>query len=433
MTASSLGNRSTLLSLIALIGGLGLGILIHGSGNAFLTGLAGFIEPLGRVWVRALQMVVVPLIISQLLLVMLRRQGATVGRLGPAAIGLFVVLLLLGAAVTLVTVPPVLDRLPVDHALVTSLNPMIPESARAAAERDVIPVGFADWLVGLIPTNPARSLVDGDLLQIMLFTLFFGWAASRTPPRSRRRAGALSRTFAEIMLVMVHALLRFTPLGVFGLSLAFGRSGGSGVASVLVQLVVLVSASLLLLTLLLYPLAVLVGRVSLKDFARAVYPAQLVAVSTRSSLASLPALVEGARDRLALSAAARGFVLPLAAATFKINRTTSSTIKLLFMAHLYGIALEPTQIITFVLTVVILSFSSLGLPGGGTAFKTLPAYLAAGMPIEAVVLLEAVDVIPDIFKTLANTTGYMTTAVVLDRGEREPIEGTEPAVGVEPA
>lgn len=181
MTASSLGNRSTLLSLIALIGGLGLGILIHGSGNAFLTGLAGFIEPLGRVWVRALQMVVVPLIISQLLLVMLRRQGATVGRLGPAAIGLFVVLLLLGAAVTLVTVPPVLDRLPVDHALVTSLNPMIPESARAAAERDVIPVGFADWLVGLIPTNPARSLVDGDLLQIMLFTLFFGWAASRTP------------------------------------------------------------------------------------------------------------------------------------------------------------------------------------------------------------------------------------------------------------
>lgn len=177
----------------------------------------------------------------------------------------------------------------------------------------------------------------------------------------------------------------------------------------------------------------LVGRVSLKDFARAVYPAQLVAVSTRSSLASLPALVEGARDRLALSAAARGFVLPLAAATFKINRTTSSTIKLLFMAHLYGIALEPTQIITFVLTVVILSFSSLGLPGGGTAFKTLPAYLAAGMPIEAVVLLEAVDVIPDIFKTLANTTGYMTTAVVLDRGEREPIEGTEPAVGVEPA
>ena len=151
---------------------------------------------------------------------------------------------------------------------------------------------------------------------------------------------------------------------------------------------------------------------------RAVAPAQLVAASTRSSLASLPALVAGARRHLNLPPSATGFVLPLSVSAFKVNRTISATVKLLFLAHVFGIPLGPGQLATFLATVVLLSFSTVGVPGGGAAFRTLPAYLAAGVPLEGVVILETVDTIPDIFKTITNVTGDMSAAILLSRSAR---------------
>jgi Na+/H+-dicarboxylate symporter len=105
---------------------------------------------------------------------------------------------------------------------------------------------------------------------------------------------------------------------------------------------------------------------------------------------------------------------------FKVNRTISATVKLLFLSHVFGTPLSAPQIAAFVVTVIILSFSAVGVPGGGSAFKTLPAYLAAGVPIEGVVILETVDTIPDIFKTLLNVTGDMTAATVLTRASPVP-------------
>ena len=109
-----------------------------------------------------------------------------------------------------------------------------------------------------------------------------------------------------------------------------------------------------------------------------------------------------------------GFVLPLSVSTFKLNRAISSPFTLIFLAHLYGIALEPGYLATFVVTVMILSFSSPGIPSGGF-MVTLPFYVAAGIPIEGVVLLRAVDAIPDIFKTLLNVTADMTVASIVAR------------------
>ena len=217
------------------------------------------------------------------------------------------------------------------------------------------------------------------------------------------------------MMVLVKWILLFTPLGVFALALSLGTSMGGTAAGIVVQYLVLICGVLTAAVLLLYPVTAVFARVSLRTFAWGVFPAQLVAVGTRSTLASLPALLDGAERRLRIDQEVARLVLPLAVSVFKFNQPVSSTLKLLFIAHLFGIDLGAMQVVTFILTIMIFSFSSLGVPLGGGAMRTLPAYLATGIPIEALILFEAVEAIPDIFKTLLNVTADMSVAMIANR------------------
>lgn len=217
---------------------------------------------------------------------------------------------------------------------------------------------------------------------------------------------------------MVRWLLRATPIGVLALTYGLALETGLGATTLLFAFVIIVSTVMLLFTALIYPVTAVLGGVTMRDFARAVAPAQLVAVSTRSSIAALPAMIEGATSRLHLPSISSSFILPLAVALFKPNRTISSTVKLLFVAHAFGVSLDIWTIATFLATVTLLSFSSVGVAGGGSAFKTLPAYLAAGLPIEGVVIMEVVETIPDIFKTVLNVTGNLGAATIVARGTR---------------
>ncbi len=424
----------TIWSLAALAAGLLLGILGHGSGASGFAALADAIRPLGDLWVAALQMTVLPLVLTYTLSAIVGAgAGRAIGKLAGRAILLFLAML---AAAGLLTVglAPILVRLsPIDPAALASLarDVAVPEGARQAAGS-----GFgslSDWVVGLLPRNLLESAVRGEILPLLLFTALLGVAITRLSGDRREALGGPIRALSAAMLVCVQWILALTPLGVFVITYRFTLGAGGGAAGILGAWVVLVSTLLLLTTALLYPVTVLLGRTTLLVFARAAAPAQLVAVTTRSSIASLPALVAGARDRLRLPDAATAFILPLSVSVFKINRTISSTAKLIFLAHLYGIALSPTTLAGFLVTVMILSFSTVGLPSGGTSFKTLPAYLAAGLPIEGLVLLEAVETIPDIFKTLLNVTGDMSAAAILSRSSRSARRAVAAAGQPQPA
>ena len=176
------------------------------------------------------------------------------------------------------------------------------------------------------------------------------------------------------MMVLVRWILVVTPIGVFALAFSMAQKTGVGTATVIAYFIALVSGAVFAFTLVLYPIAVLVGRVPLQRFAAALAPAQMVAIGTRSSIASLPAMLASAK-RLALPPGIAGLVLPLSVSAFKVNRTISSPIKLLFVAHVYGIDLGPAAIATFMLTVLLLSFATPGIPEGGPSLTTLPAYL----------------------------------------------------------
>ena len=411
----------TLLSLAALAGGLALGALGQRVGHPAFTAVGELLAPVGMLWVSALQMVALPLVIAHVSASIASVQHTVaIGALGIRAVLFFIAALVIGGLFTLLVAPPLIGLYSADPANVELVRSSagIPELARAAA---IAPAAtFGDWFGGLLPRNLFAAAAGGEVLGLLLFALLFGVAVRQLADEQRAPIVAGLQGAAAALLTMVRWLLLVTPIGVLALTYGLALETGVSATTLLLAFVIIVSTVMLLFTALIYPAIGILGRTSVRDFARAVAPAQLVAVSTRSSIAALPAMIEGATNRLRLPAISSSFVLPLAVALFKPNRTISSTVKLLFVAHAFGVTLDVWTIATFLMTVTLLSFSSVGVAGGGSAFKTLPAYLAAGLPIEGVVIMEVVETIPDIFKTVLNVTGNFGAATILSRGSRLP-------------
>jgi proton glutamate symport protein len=399
----------TASSLVALVLALALGTWGHVSGAPAFTTLERILLPIGAFWMAALQLTVLPLVILKLLAAIVSAPGnQSVGRLGIRTLLLFIVMLIATALLTLIIAPPFIamyhaDRTTLDSIRATTDIPTAASNAAAATSA--------------MPRNVFAAAAKGDLLPILIFTAVFAVAVTRLPDETRLPLTNVFQGMSAAMLTVVQWILIGTPLGVFALTYSPALRAGAGAAGMLGAFIVLVCALLVLFTLLLYPATAIFGRIPMRTFARGVAPAQLVAISTRSSIASLPALIDGATRLLRLPPTSTSFVLPLTVAVFKMNRPISTTAKLLFVAHVYNVPLHATTIAIFLATVILLSFSAVGVPDGGVAFTTLPAYLAAGLPIEAIVVLEATTTIPDIFKTLLNVTGDMAAATILARAE----------------
>ena len=213
--------------------------------------------------------------------------------------------------------------------------------------------------------------------------------------------------------MLIGWIIWLLPIAAFALAYSIGTSSGLAAAGAIGWFVVGVSALLILCTLLLYPLTALLGRVSLAKFARAVAPSQTVAAGTRSSLACLPPLLEGA-ERLDLPTEVSGFVLPLSVSTFKINAGITQPFELMFLSSMFGLTMSPAFLVSFAVTTILISFTSAGVPSGGR-LVSWPMYLAAGVPIQALVVVKVTDAIPDIFKTVANVTADLSVATIVAR------------------
>jgi Na+/H+-dicarboxylate symporter len=385
----------------------------HQSGASAFAVVERVLQPLGALWLAALQLLLLPLIVSQMLAAITSTgagAGGEVGRLGVRAMLLFVTMLLLAGLLTVYLSKPLLALYNVDPSLVASLGTTaIPDDARKAG---------AGGLALQLPTNLVEAARKGEIFPILIFAALLGAAVTRLPEERRIPLTGFFRGLADALMIVVRWILVATPVAVFALTYAAALHAGGHAAGMMGAFIVMVCTLLALFIVLLYPITAVAARIPLRTFAKAVAPAQLVAVSTLSSIAALPALIQGGTDHLRLPARFTGFVLPLCVSVFKMNRTVSSTAKLMFLAHVYGIPLNATTMLVFMLSVTLLSFGAVGVPGGGQAFTTLPAYVAAGIPIEGVILLEATSMAPDMLKTVLNVTGDMSVAAILSRGSR---------------
>lgn len=398
------------MALAALVAGLALGVLAAGQGGVLRT-VVTVIEPLGALWINAIRMTLVPLVVALLLTSVTGFADVrALGRLGARAVVLFLALLVGTAVVSALLAPPLLARTPIDATTAATLRAHADSAAAVGAQLPTL----RGFIVGLVPTNPVRAAADGEMLPLIVFVLLFALAVTRLAPERRAGMADLFRAASDAMVVIVGWVLRATPIGVFALAAAMGAELGLGVVGPVAYYVAVLCAIVLVVGLALYPVASIVGRISLRRFARAAAPAQAMAVATRSSLASLPGLIEGARRELGDRPALTGFVLPLSVATFKINTPISDLVGPLFLAHLYGVPLSATQVVTMTLVTIGMSFSNPGIPSGGLFVVTAPVMLSVGLPLDGIALLVAADAIPDIFNTVINVTGDMAVAAMIE-------------------
>jgi Na+/H+-dicarboxylate symporter len=408
------GTRHVGRVAIALIAGLILGIAVARSGVPGLSRAVAMLEPIGATWVNAIRMTVVPLVVALLLGAVARGGDAErVGRMGGLSFAVFIGLHLFTAAIALAIVPAIMARLPVDAASVARLQADAAAASAATVEQVRTLPSFGQWLAGLAPANVVRAAADGAMLPLIVFTLLFALALRRITPERREHVLRVFDGIGAAMLEIVRWLIALAPIGVFALVTPTAARLGASLAGALGYYVVAYVSVMIVLAVAFCIAGSLGGAVPLPRFLRAVLPAQAVAFSSSSSLASLPALIDSA-GRLGIPQQLAGFVLPLAVSSFKVVIGGSWLVGTIFLGRLYGVPLGAADYFTIVAAGMALSFATPGVPNG--AFLLLAPLLASlGLPPAGVALLIAVDAIPDLFATASNVTGDFAAVTIVRR------------------
>ncbi len=392
--------------LLALAIGLALGISTATAGDLSRQ-LIALADVIGALWTNAIRMTVIPLV-AALTIASVAGAGATADlrRATVRAMAVFIVLLVGGGVLALV-----IGQLAfADFVLPADVAARIQGSATAAGATPTLP-SLSQRLIDIIPSNPVKAAADGALLPLVVFALALGFALKQIAADRRDAVITVCRGLSDALLVVVGWVVAIAPLGVFALALALGARLGVSSLGALARYIATLCVVLMVFTVLLYPVVVLIGRVSFRRFLAAAAPAQALAAGSRSSLSALPLMISAARDRLALDAPASGFVLPLAVSIFRVNVPMAWVVGVIFLGKLYGVHISVATLAMVIATSTLLSFSVPGIPSG-SLFILAPLLVSLGLPAEAVGILIAVDVIPDIFKTTANVTGHLTAAII---------------------
>ena len=398
-------------ALAALIAGLALGAVFGNSSGPAL-GIASFV---GALWLNALKMTVIPLVVALLVVGIAKsREAAAAGRIAGRSV-LWIVIICTASAVFGALAIVLLTRMfPLPAATAAAL-----QAALVGVEKASGPVaGVADFFKGVIPDNVFAAATNGDVLPLVVFAVLFALALGQISQAGRKAVVVLFEATADALLVIIGWVLLIAPLGVFALAYTVGSAAGGAAFAGLGHYVVLISMIGVLVTLAAYPLAAIAGRVGIARLSRALIAPQAVAISTRSSLASLPAMLTATRA-LGLREEVPDVTLPIAVALFRATGPAMNTAVAFYVAH--SIGLEPTvsQMIAATAVGAVMSYGAVSLPGEVSFISSIaPIALALGVPLAPLALLVAVEMVPDIFRTVGNVTHDVALATIIDEKAR---------------
>jgi len=400
--------------LVALAAAIVGGALVAASGSKPLIDAADALAPVGTLWVNAIRMTVIPLVCSLLITgVASATDVGAIGRIGGRTLGVFALLLISTAAIVVPLAPSLFAVLPLPST--AGARATLPAGAAEAASSLAAGgqgASFSAWLTSLIPSNPIAAAANGAMVPLIVFTLILAMAIARSPESTRIPLVDVARALGDVMLRIVRWVVLAAPIGVFALVLPLASHLGGAMAGAIGVYIAAYSLASVAVILLLYPVVAILGGIPVARFARAALPAQLIAFSSSSSIASLPALIESGERGLALPSRITGFVLPLAVSTFKLAAPVSWTIGALFVGWFYGIPLHARELATVAFAAVFLAFAAPGVPRGAFIMLT-PLFLAIGLPAEGIGILIAVDALPDTFATALNVTGDLAAAALV--------------------
>lgn len=417
MVKSAKLQSASFLTVAALVLGVAAGAAIAAYAPGLTLATEQF-ESIGSLWLNALRMTVIPLVFSLLVTgVASVADAAATGRLAARALIVFAVLLITATTYACLVIPGVLTIWPLD--------PQAAANFAAGANANPAPQGapptLGEWLAALAPSNPISAAAEGAVLPLTVFALFFGFAATRLPASQREPMVAFFRTIADVMIVIVRWVLVAAPIGVFALSLGVGLRSGLGAAGVLLQYIVVACSVTAGVAVMAFLFAILWGRAKPGVFLNASAPVLAVAFSTQSSLASLPLMVERSRDAMGVPDRVANLVLPLAVAVFRMTSPVTNLVVVFFMAAVHGIHPDPMTILIGAMVAIPISIGSVGLPGQVSFVASVaPIAVAMNVPVDVIGIFLAVEVIPDIFRTVGNVTGDMAATVIANKNRSEP-------------
>jgi Na+/H+-dicarboxylate symporter len=278
-----------------------------------------------------------------------------------------------------------------------------------------------DFIKGVIPTNPIAAAANDKILPLVVFTALFAFAVTRIEPAQQRTIAGFFQAIEKAMLVLIGWVLALAPYGVFGLAFAVGAGAGGAAFGAVLHYVLLASTIGILVMLAGYGIALFGARWSLSAFAKAMIAPQTVAISTQSSLASLPAMLEAAKE-LGVPERNRDVGLPLAVALFRASGPAVNIAVAIYVAYWLQIDLTWWNIAAGIAVASVASYWAVSLPGALSFVTSIaPIALVMGLPIEPLALLIAVEVIPDIFRTLSNVTMDVAVTGAVARGAPDEV------------
>jgi len=407
-----------------IFAGIALGVvagLISGETAELFPGVTfdSIYDYIGTLFLNALKMLIVPLIATSIISGVAGLGGpGSLGRLGGKTVLYYLatstVAVLVGLTLVNLVQPGVLNGVAVGALLDFEVNSEQVASRVAGAEG-----GVAQVFLRMFPPNIVMAAAEGQMLGVIVFCILFGYFISQLVRERREQVTGFVQACFEAMMGVTRFVMRFAPIGVFGLVAAVVANVGLGAARPLVVFSITVLAALAVHFLLVMPLILtFVARVNPLRHYRAMAPALLTAFSTASSSATLPITMRCVEDNAKVSSRTTGFVLPLGATVNMDGTALYECVAVMFIAQAYGLELGFGVQFTIVFAALLTSIGVAGVPAA--SFVAIAVILGAvGLPVEAIGVLFVFDRILDMSRTAVNVFGDSCGAVTIARMEGE--------------
>lgn len=394
------------LGLPAKMGiGFGLGIVL-GLVIQVAGGDPSWVKPFGDIFIRLIRMIVVPLVFASLV------TGAAsmgdLGKLGRVSIKTIIYYLATTAVAVFIGLVA---------ANVFQPGMGLTLSTEGLKAKQVAPPGAVETLLNIVPLNPAQSLAEGNLLQIIFFAIFFGFAMSALG----EKAQPLLKVFEaanDVMIKITAVVMYYAPYGVCALiAYTVGKSGVDILMPLAKLIVLMYLAAVVHIVVVYLPMIKGVARMDLRFYFRIMTQPLLIAFSTCSSAAALPANLT-ATEKLGVPREISSFTIPLGCTINMDGAALYLGLAAMFVAQVYGIELSLSSQITILLIAILASIGSVGVPSAALVVMTM-VFTQVHLPMEGIALVAGVDRILDMARTTLNVMGDATCAVVVSKSEGE--------------
>ncbi len=368
-----------------------------------------FIDLVGKIFLRLLMMLIVPLVFSSLV-----AGAASVGdihKLGRIGIKTLVLYLLTTAVAIII-------GLACGNLFNPGVGMNIPGDIQATSKAAK---PLVDVILDIFPTNPIASMVNANMLQIIVFALFFGVACILAGERGRKIADFFE-SIAEVMYKVTHIVMNVAPYGVFALISVTAAKFGIAILAPFVKVIAAVFIGCIIHALIVYSgMITVICRRSPKWFFKGIDEAAITAFVTRSSSGTLPVTLANVRDEFGISEGVSSFVLPLGATINMDGTALYQGVCALFVAQAFNVPMTLSMQIGIVVTATLASIGTAGVPGAGLIMLTM-VLTSVGLPIEGIALVAGIDVILDSARTCLNVIGDTAVCAVVAATEGETLK-----------